>query len=136
MQQRDFLLDQIEQAGRVIGKAIARYFNLKSDGNITSAVAVTNEALKSELDIEHVLGLDLDEILTHVKTSILTDVHLDTLATYVFDVGLHHKEIGNVINATKHFKIAQIFLDVAGDRSTTITFERIALRQKVENELS
>ena len=52
MEQRDLLKDQIEQLGKVLAKILPDFLGLKSEGQISQGIEITNHRLRSELDIE------------------------------------------------------------------------------------
>ena len=90
MQQRDILLDQIELAGRVIGKAIALYFDLKSSNDINQAIQETKITLQTQidLDIDAMLGFrNVSQLQANLTNRYLNADHLDLLSQFLFDVG-------------------------------------------------
>jgi len=58
MQQSDYLLRQIEQLGRVLGKILARLLGLKEEGKAHQGMACTTELFRDELE------LDLRELIS------------------------------------------------------------------------
>ena len=52
LEKQDYLMMQIEQLGRVLGKILADLFGLKSSGNISTAYENVRESLILELDID------------------------------------------------------------------------------------
>ena len=57
MEQRDYLMRQIEEMARVLGKILAGLLGLKTEGEVTEGIETARQTLKSEL------GLDTDEIM-------------------------------------------------------------------------
>lgn len=68
MEQRDYLLRQIDQLGRVLGKILADLLGLKNQGHISEGIAVADQTIRKELD------LDIDAL-----TSIPTEKFIETL---------------------------------------------------------
>ncbi|MGK0314471.1 MAG: hypothetical protein ACI86M_000685, partial [Saprospiraceae bacterium] len=93
MQQRDIIKDEIEQLGRALGKLINNFFGLKTVGNVTEAIQITNTELISELDIdiEKMVQFEANELEEYIDSNNLTDIHLDQLASYLFEIGLYEK---------------------------------------------
>jgi len=51
-EKQDFLMMQIEQLGRALGKILADLLGLKSSGNVSDAFEILSESLILELDID------------------------------------------------------------------------------------
>ncbi len=136
MEQRDFIKEQIEQLGRVLGKALSDLFKLKSSGQVSSGISAINDQLKGELD------LDLDELLKKDKQVLkqnlidrnLTSDHLETLSKYLEEVGRHKKD-EHPEGAHQYFKTALFLLDIADEISETLSFERMSRKTNIEKEL-
>jgi hypothetical protein len=67
MEKRDYLMDQIEQLGRVLGQILVQLLGLKSEGRVTDGIEIASQTLKTELDF------DIDELLS-IPTGIFTSV--------------------------------------------------------------
>ena len=137
MEQRDILKDQIEQAGKVLGKMIEEYFNLKSNGNINEAILATNHQLRSQLDIdvEMLVSLEDNDLVNFISARNFTDIDLDNLSNYFYEIGLIKKQEKKT-DVKTWFATAKQLLDIAADLSQTITFERMGLKLKIENEIN
>ena len=135
MQQRDFIKDEIEQLGRAIGKLIANFIGLKTTGNVSEAIQITNTELQSELDLDMAMlaRLEANELEEYIDSNNLTDLHLDQLASYVFEIGMHEKSEHGV--GRKWFEAAMRLLEIVGKKTDTITFARIDLIEKIKKEL-
>ena len=48
MEQRDYLKEQIDQLGWVLGEMVARFFPTRPEGDIEHALNITNELLRGE----------------------------------------------------------------------------------------
>jgi len=133
MEQRDIIKDQIEQLGRVLGKLIANFFALKAEGNVDLAIETTNQQLKSELDLDTAVlaNFNAQELEEYVKSKKLTDRHLDKLASYFFEIGNANESEDRV----KWFVAAKELLNLADSHSDTLTFGRINLKNRIEDEL-
>ncbi len=52
MEQQDYLKRQIDQIGRILGKILADFIGFKIKGQINEGIEKTNQALKSEIDVD------------------------------------------------------------------------------------
>jgi len=89
MEQRDILLDEIQQFGRVWGKIFATFLDLKAKGDITLAIQTTNQQLQSELDIDidELINFTPKELENYAKEKQFADNQLDELAEYLYKLG-------------------------------------------------
>ena len=134
MEQRDLLKDQIEQLGKVLAEIISDFLKLKSNGNGVKGIEISNERLQSELDIdiEKLITLNLSELKTYLEVHKLTDVHLETLADYLLEIGkmeIGHNEAHAKLKLVKAFEL----LDLAEDISKTISFDRIHKKNEIKS---
>lgn len=136
MEQRDLLKDQIEQLGSVLGKLIARFFELKTLGDVSEAIQTTNKELLGELDLDigKLVQMEAQELAQYFELNNMNDNHLDQLSCYLFEVGLHAKAHNE--NSLKWFKTVLLLLELADKNSNTITFDRLKLKKKIEHEFS
>lgn len=138
MERRDILKEQIEQLGRVLGKIIANFIGLKTQGNVLEEpVQATNQALQSELnlDVDNVLQLEDAALAQYLDALNFNEQHLDQLAHYLYEAGKHYQTAGNRSAALSYFQAAGRLLLLLEERSSTITFARIALKQHITREL-
>jgi len=137
MEQRDIIKDEIEQLGRVLGKILADFIGLRTKGNVSEAIEITNQRLQTELDldIDKLMRLESHELEEYVESLKLTDKYLDQLSTYLFEIGIYKKTDENKKDSLKYFKSAKKLLELVDEKSKTITFDRINLKAKIEKEL-
>ncbi|MEM6264466.1 MAG: hypothetical protein AAGI38_18265 [Bacteroidota bacterium] len=137
MERRDILMDQIEQFSRALGTILARFMGLKEDQNTQAAMAVVHQDLQTELnvDMEQLTRLEGKELTEYIGTLKLTAEHLDHLAKYLYEVGTLMKQEEQDQLAQLYFAAAKRLLDRAFEQSTTIPFDRIYLKEKLEKEL-
>lgn len=136
MEQRDLIKSQIEQLGRVLGKIFADFLGLKSSGQIEQGIEMTNEQLKSELDIDIdiLVGLSKDELKKYLIERKMTIGHFETLAEYIKEIG--ESNVAYDKNKAKIYLIKSLeLLDLEDEMSKTISFERLNLKSKIENML-
>ncbi len=93
MQQRDIIQDQIEQLGRALGKLIANFLGVKSEGNLSVAIQITDTDMLSglDIDVDRLVQLEANELTEYLESKHLTDLNLDQLSNYIFEIGLYKK---------------------------------------------
>lgn len=134
MEQRDILKEQIEQLGRVLGKIISKFLDLKAQGNVVQNIQETNQQFKSELD------LDIDKLLTLPKVDLadyvakkkLNSDHLVQLVDYVEIIGEHQSDTAEKANA---FNRALDLLEIANAQSDTYDMSRQFKAKEISNKI-
>ena len=68
MEQKDYLMKQVEQFGLALGKILARLLHLKDNG--TESIVAVNQVFTEELDfdVNHLIDIDEDKWLDTLKT--------------------------------------------------------------------
>lgn len=124
MQQRDIIKDEIEQVGKVLGKIIADFFNLRSSDDPTYDCSITNKELKDRLriDVDHILGLPDEDLEAYVLDRNISEDHLELLAKYFQELGISQTE-PSVCN--RYLRKAIAFLDIADSISNIKSFTRM-----------
>lgn len=71
MEERDYFKRQIDLLGKVLGKLLVELICKKSSGEITDGIEITNQVLKSELDIEIIdlINISNHEIIDFLKAN-------------------------------------------------------------------
>ena len=83
MEQRDFLMRQIEQLGQVLAKALARLLNLKESPDAGLSIDEIKLVYTDELDLalDLILNTPNEEIIEVLTSRIkFIDHHLETMA--------------------------------------------------------
>lgn len=137
MQQRDFLRDQIEQMGKVLGKVVAEFLDLKLKGDVNNAIEVTRQQLNSQLDLDinKLVLLSRDELEAFLLERQFTDLHMDLLAKLLFEVGCAYKTKENPTQSLSYLQGTQRLIQLAEKHSSTFTFDRLKLKNKINLEL-
>lgn len=137
MEQRDYLKDQIDQLGRVLGEIVANFLKLKTNGNPMEGLEQSNEDLKEQLDIDIPYLLDADE--TDVKTSLtakkMTDNQIETLSDYFKEAGESLLDEDQQ-RAHEYLQKSKALLDFADELSGAISFQRISKKNSIEQLLA
>ncbi len=136
MQQRDILLDQIEQVGRVLGSILDEFLRLKSNAKISQGIEVTNEQFKSKLDIDinTIISLHKNDLKNYLEEKRLTAQHIETLAQYLKEIG--ESTIDNDKNETmKYLEKAIALLDISDELTATFSLDRMDKKIAIEDIL-
>jgi hypothetical protein len=140
MEKRDYLMDQIEQLGRVLGHILVQLLGLKSEGRVSDGINIANQTLKTELDI------DIDELLAIPNesfTAFLVDKmkfsisHMEQLAE-IFT------EIADALSQSEPFseKARNLYLRCLGiynylnDNDLTYSIDRQSKIERIRSMLS
>ena len=136
MEQRDLIKDQIEQLGKVLAKALADFLGLKSKGQVLQGIEVSNEQLKSELniDINKLITLSKNELKEYLQKGKLTGEHLEILCELIMEIG-ESKLKGNKEEAKLHLEKALEILEIANEISKTMSFARVNRKTDIERVL-
>ena len=136
MEQRDLLKEQIEQVGRVLGKILADFLGLKTQGNSAQAISFSKQQLNSELDIdlEKILNLSGKALATYLKDRLYSEENIELLADYLHEIGRNDREQG--INSSIYLRKAIDLLEIADELSNTISFDRHTKKQQIQSLLS
>lgn len=132
MEQRDLIKDQIEQLGRVLGKIIADFLGLKTQGNIGHAMEVSSRQLKDELDldVEQFLNVSEKELKDFLNKRHFTAEHIELLADYLFEIGRSNQD------SLRYLKRSITLLDIADEHSQTISFVRQEKKSTIKSLLN
>ena len=136
MEQRDLLKEQIEQVGRVLGKILADFLGLKTQGNSAQAISFSKQQLNSELDIdlEKILNLSGKALATYLKDRLYSEENIELLVDYLYTIGKNDREQG--INSSIYLRKAIDLLEIADELSNTISFDRHTKKQQIQSLLS
>lgn len=85
MQQRDLIMAQIEQLGKVLQKILAKFIGAKPIISIEENINKTHESLKSELgiDIDLVFRIKGEELSRYFGLKRLAPQHIELLGDYL-----------------------------------------------------
>jgi hypothetical protein len=132
MEYRDFLMDQIQQMGKVLAKIFSSFFGLKSEGKVAKGIEVSNQQLKTELDIdvENLINLSVDDLKKKINELKLTPSHIESLTKYISEIGIYHKN-SDQNKSKKYFETAISLLDIADEISNTVSLRRMEMKDEI-----
>lgn len=132
MYQEDYLLRQINQLARALGKLLFDFMGIKNSGKIEEFYQTANETLKAEIDynLSELLHIPNDQFVTTlIRKEGFNHTNLNTLADLFFEMGLQLSEI----DAFKYFEKALTLYLYLENHDSTYSFER---REKIESILN
>ena len=136
MEQRDLLKDQIEKLGKVLANILSGLLGLKSKGQTSQGIEITNQRLQSELDIEieKITTLSKKELKDYLKNRHLKAEHLEILSECLKEIGKGEIEKNKQATEVKLEKAIEL-LDIADEISKTMSFDRINKKNDIKNVL-
>lgn len=137
MQQRDLIKEQIEQAGRVLGKILSGLAGWQTTASVQQTMNIVQRQFRSELDfdLEAWLQSEDDDQTDRLARLPLPESALDELASFLYEIGQQFSMSGDPAAAQTHFRGARAVLDRVDAVSETLTFERMDLRRAVEGAM-
>ena len=131
MFQEDYLLRQINQLARALGKLIFDFMGIKNTGLIEEYHQVADKILKEEIDynLTELLDIPDDEFVSHLlRKEGFNDANLNLLGDLFYEMGsfLPQKE------SLPYLKKAFILYQYVENHDSTYSFER---RAKIEDTL-
>ena len=126
MQQRDIIKDQIDQLGKVLAKLVSDFLAHKEKGQPSLGIEVTNQTLKSELDIDvsKIKMLGKSELKNYLVEKQFAAMHFEILSEYFIEISKAAKEIHQE-DSEMWLKKATELQDMAEEISKTVSFLRL-----------
>jgi hypothetical protein len=128
MQQEDWLIRQINQLGRVLGKILADLLGLKARGQVGAGIEAAEKELKNELDldIDVLISIPKEEFIKSLQDGKkLSDENLENLAGIFFLIAeeLDHKDIA-IEKMKKLYERSLIIYEYLDKTSSIYSFDR------------
>ena len=136
MEKRDYIMDQIEQLGKVIAALISGFMGMKSRGKVALGLDKTNHQMKEKLDIDVDLMMTLteDQLYDYFEDRMLIQHHLDKLATYFMEVGVSKKE-QYVSDAKRYLIKAKQLMNLAAGFTKTTSLKQLNTLKQIDRLL-
>ena len=130
---RDLLVEQAEQLGKALGKVFSDLLRLKSTGKVALGIEVSNQQLKTEVDIDvkQILASDKATLKAYFMDRRFIPHHLEILSAYLKEAG-EYKITTEPIEAKAYLQKALELLDIADETTQTISFVRIDKKKVIE----
>ena len=122
--------------GKAIANVLSNFYGLKAQGRVSQGIEVSNEALKSQLDIEvdEVLKLNAQPLKDYLESKKLTPDHIENLADYLTEFATYQKGINLVYSIEIYKKVLELYA-IVNDESSTFSFERKSKEETIKKIL-
>jgi 1-deoxy-D-xylulose 5-phosphate reductoisomerase len=119
-----------------LAKALSDFLELKSKGQLSRGIEMTQNRLQTELniDIEKLSSSSKDELKNFTNKRQLKARHLEILCDFFKETGTATAQT-NITKAKKYLEKSIEFLDIANEISKTISFERMNKKAEAEKAL-
>ena len=136
MERRDLIQDEIEQLGRVLGKIVATFLGMKSQGNVQAGIETAEQQLQSQLDLDvnRLLELEGRDLIDYLQGLRFTADHLEDLSTYLLE-SVQDQLADCDPEAVLRVQKAMELLDIADELSKTASLERMAKKSMIKELL-
>lgn len=134
MEQRDIIKNQIEQMGKVMGKLISKFLDLKTMGDVNDAIQVTNRGLKEEvgIDVDALLSCNKKDLKKWVINRCLGEKTIENLSGYFRMVGESKMDYQKE-EAIQYFQKAIELLELSDEFSEVYSMNRMGMRKKLNS---
>lgn len=135
MQQRDIILDQVEQAGKVLAQLLSKLLLIEGGGATEIVLKDFSNGLKGKLDIDlsELLALDQEALKTYFESRYFSGDNIYLLGKRLIEVSGH---LSDTVLAKKYLMKGIKLLKLADELSETFSIERSAELKALEKKLS
>jgi|SRR6056297_777103 len=138
MEQKDYLMRQIEQAGRVLGKVLADLTGMKNQGKLQEGIGQTEQTLQSELglSIEELIGIPVDQLIN----SLLEKEHMfqenfEKLADLLVELGDGYEQQNYLEKSRDLYQRALVLYEHVDEAGSAFSFNRHSKIQQLKAQL-
>jgi hypothetical protein len=140
MEQRDYIMRQIEQLGQVLAQMLARLLGLKQQGSASLRVEELRLIYKNELDIdlEELVKISEDDIIMFLKTkNKYFEHHLEIIADILHATAENYFNNHQLLNDGKNLLRKSVkILEYIQTSERIYSIDRIQKIQKIKNILN
>ncbi|MDD3875557.1 MAG: hypothetical protein PHT69_02990 [Bacteroidales bacterium] len=132
MEQRDYLMRQVNQLARVLGKVLFDLLGLKNSGEIIESINITTLSLMSELDIDldELVSIKRDELIhTLIDKMGFNNENLETLSEILMQMGDNFFKINNLNKGESYCQTSLFIYEYLEKADNTYSLAR---REKIE----
>ena len=136
MEKRDYIKAQIEQLGKMLSLVVAKFMGLRSEGKAEQGIEVSQQTLKSELDldVDKILTLDPPALTEYLDDRHLTADHVEKLADYFIAVADYKLPIERETAVLYYKKVLQLY-GIIDTTSHSYSFERFDKEERIKGIL-
>ena len=124
MNERDYVMRQIQQLTQVLAVILTKFFRIKSAVSIEQAIEFSNEQLKSQVDIDldALIQMSKHDMYAYLKERNMNADQFDALSEYLFKVGESMFETHSQI-AISYLHTALLLHELAEEYSNTLSLD-------------
>ena len=138
MEQKDYLMRQIEQAGRVLGKVLADLTGLKNQGKLQDGIGQAEQTLQSELDlsIEELIGIPVDQLInTLLEKERMFQENFEKLADLLVELAEGYEQHKNLEKSRDLYQRALVLYEYVDQAGSAFSFNRHSKMQRLKDRL-
>ncbi len=134
MQRQDYIINQIDQLGKVLSKLLADVLGLKHDLKITEADSIVNSVFEKELgfNFDAFLAIKDAECITFLIFNKFDLASMEELANLFFEIGTSSTEKEKQTNC---FSKAKIIYNYLNTERKTFSFDFMTKLNAMENQI-
>ena len=136
MEKRDYIKAQIEQLGKMLSLVVAKFMGLKLEGKAEQGIEVSQQTLKSELDldVDKILALDPPALTEYLDDRHLTADHIEKLTDYFIAVADYKLPLNEETAVLYYEKVLQLY-GIIDATSHAYSFERFGKEERIKGIL-
>jgi len=138
MEQRDYLMRQIEQAGRALAKVMADLTGLKNQGKVHEGIEQAEQSLQDELDlsIEKMTGIPLDQFIHTLKEKEhMFAENFEQTADLLVEIAEGYRQQGSLEKSRALYQRALVLYEYVEEAGSSFSFNRHSRMQKIKELL-
>lgn len=138
MEQRDYLMRQIEQAGKVLAKVMADLTGLKNQGKLHEGIEQAEQSLRDEMDlsIENLTGIPLDQMIhALMEKEHMFAENFEQLADLLVEVAEGYGQQGSLEKSKALYQRALALYEYVDEAGSAFSFNRHSKMQKIKELL-
>ncbi len=135
MQHRDLFQEQIEQLGRVLGVLLAQLLGTATPKELEDVIKAAQTSLLQEhhLNIARLIQLENNQLEGYLDQAKFPLASYDSLAKFLGEIGI---KLENTHPDKQHYlNKAVALLDLTDRKTKTVSFERLALKNRFKKDL-
>jgi len=133
MENRDIIMDQLQQLGKVLGEILAQILGSKSGSNTSTLLKEAEESLSTnfQIDFVQIIKLNKEDLKTHLEKIKFPTAHYEKLGTIAQEMGLIKRRTDEDL-AKKYLATAINLYDLEDEQSQTVSFTRMNQKTKLQ----
>ncbi len=134
MEQKDYLMRQIEEAGRVLAEALSKMTGFKNKGKVHEGIEMTDQELKNQMNmgLKELNELQTDHLMTHLeKKEKIFPENYEKLAELLTEVAEGMAQQNNKEEAKSMYEKVLSIYQYLEEYESAFSFDRFAKMEKI-----